>query len=130
MKMSVPSHTKRLSPAPTAMPDIGNIAYELYLVYMFLNALSTVRQVMAARSGQLVYVQPVSQGTPPLPPMLSRTTCPILEASRCSCSWPAAAAMRFPTVHDGSTATLQRSRPISGYADSFPDETAKASCCS
>ncbi|CAF2062985.1 BnaC06g29890D [Brassica napus] len=85
---------------------------------------------MAARSGQLVYVQPVSQGTPPLPPMLSRTTCPILEASRCSCSWPAAAAMRFPTVHDGSTATLQRSRPISGYADSFPDETAKASCCS
>ncbi|CAH8337011.1 unnamed protein product [Eruca vesicaria subsp. sativa] len=37
-------------------------------------------QVMVARSGQLVYVQPVSQnlvhGTPPLPPMLSRPLVP------------------------------------------------------
>ncbi|XP_018467763.1 uncharacterized protein LOC108839505 [Raphanus sativus] len=139
-----PSYTKRLSPAPTAMPDIGNIAYipsnnpmlpvpeafypELvnnrylpqtspsskFVPYGNLtagNALGvpfpqhmigpTINrehpqrfsspyqsvqaspmfvnpnpQVIAARSGQLVYVQPVSQnlvqGTPALPPMLSR----------------------------------------------------------
>ncbi|KAG2244848.1 hypothetical protein Bca52824_093320 [Brassica carinata] len=135
-----PSYTKRLSPAPTAMPDIGNLGHipnntpmlpvpeavypELgYNPYMpqtsppskfvpygnavgvpfpqhmigptvnraqpqrFTSPYQSVQAspmfvnpnpqvVMAARSGQLVYVQPVSQnlvqGTPPLPPMLSR----------------------------------------------------------
>ncbi|KAJ4873132.1 Uncharacterized protein Rs2_45191 [Raphanus sativus] len=95
-------------------------------------------QVMVARSGQLVYVQPVSQNlvqaTPPLPPMLScplapATTCPIPEASRC---WSGRAAMRSPTVHNGWSATLRRSRPVPGYAatSSFPDESANAHCSS
>ncbi|KAL0891110.1 hypothetical protein Bca101_015093 [Brassica carinata] len=145
-----PSYTKRLSPSPAAMSDVGNIAYipsntpmlpvpepvypeagnnpympqtippSKFVPYANLTPGNTVGgyhypqhmmgptvnraqpqrltspyqsvqaspmfvnpnpQVMVARSGQLVYVQPVSQNlvqaTPPLPPMLS---CPLPPA--------------------------------------------------
>ncbi|XP_056863392.1 polyadenylate-binding protein-interacting protein 4-like [Raphanus sativus] len=141
-----PSYTKRLSPSPAAIPDIGNTAYmpsntpvqpvypevgnnpyiphtippSKFVPYANLTPGNTVGgfnypqhmmgptvnraetqrftspyqsvqaspmfvnpnpQVMVARSGQLVYVQPVSQNlvqaTPPLPPMLS---CPLAPA--------------------------------------------------
>ncbi|EOA18648.1 hypothetical protein CARUB_v10007224mg [Capsella rubella] len=143
-KIFSPSYTKRLSPSPVGMPDVGNIAYipsnippqpvpeaiypeirnnpympresqpskfvpygnstvghavggtqfPQHMIGSTVNRAQPQRlnsqyqpvpaapmlvnlnpQVMVARSGQLVYVQPVSQdllqGTPPLSPMLS-----------------------------------------------------------